>query len=225
MTFCQDQTSSSWVDGVLVSSSASKGHPSHMHKLANSNSAFPNALSQLKGRRELGCLGQYGNSGRSEPRATFVMDPLWQRLSLRRDGRSQGQWEPSLAAPPKTALPSRWGQHAEAIPRGSPLPRASPRQTPGQMQPPQKNHLTRALQENHQKLFSQFPAFSHNGGNRVLGRNPGVEFSYNGSLGLYSRVLLSRDSWHDKTTSCWISSHACTYDAVIPQIIQKTFLF
>jgi len=40
----------------------------------------------------------------------------------------------------------------------------------------------------------------HTRGNGALSKNPGVEYSYNWSLGLYPKEILPKESWHDKAT-------------------------
>lgn len=89
-----------WLDGLLVSSCASKGHPFQAQKSSNSNSLYsPIFMRQLKGWWETCHPGQHEDTLEDvKSKATFViLFPLWQRLPLQRDGETQGQLEPAVS--------------------------------------------------------------------------------------------------------------------------------
>lgn len=101
-----------WLDGALVSSSASEGHPFHVQKLANSNSLHsPMYMSQLKGQRETGRPGQYGdtleevNQELHSSWISFATEVPFKE-GQENPGTARANSKQSSTAPPKTALPS-----------------------------------------------------------------------------------------------------------------------
>lgn len=106
-----------------------------MQKLGNSNSLHsPMHMSQLKGWQETGCPGQHGdaleevNQELNSSWISFVTEVPCKE-GWKNPGTARASSKQSPTAPPKTVLPSCWGQQAEAISKGSALPKGLPLQS------------------------------------------------------------------------------------------------